>query len=686
MAYFLKYHGVELTDLVKVREVNIPGLPSMSHNSIEVFEREGNLYNGLSFGNRTINIKFFIIGEDKEDYEAKLDEVKQVFYTKKERKLFCGKDNRYIWAVPVDDLIITEVTPKWAECEITLVAYDPYWYHTRTQTVYNDQKKKFIVENECELDVYPVIDVGFTKDTTFLKVENRTTGETILLGGIPTKEGTVIKKNATILWDEMESTTGWTQTSSPIDSDRSTSGTLAVTQNGDGLMAGDFGGNSNGATWHGACYKKTLSTTVEDFKVKVRMSHNSTGANGDPTRPFENDSDTVLSGKKEIYYKVNTSYGLNLRKSSSVKSTKICTIPNGTKLTGSTTKNGWLKTTYNGKTGYCSLSYLKKYIGDTTVTSAQCNYVTIKSTAIRSSASSTSKNKQTIPPDTCIRIITSTTYTDPKDKNKKFYKLAKKYNGKTGYVRADNIIKASDYEVEYEYEVETADDKTGICEIYGYSANNVQLFKMGMYDNNEYYEFTYPRIKKNGETFLIDQTVAPEPDKRVEYSEKGKTIEKELSGKFGSWNEFYGELYIERIDNKWRAYVNKIVDGDVVKTIKTNSVKDKTNSKEKLSYLVIYIGTAGDADKASGMSISDVRVKTATKIDNTVTYNFQEFEDGDVLRIDNSVPAAYLNGRECNDLIDIGSRFFVLEPGENDIRIASDDAPHIDIMWQNKHL
>ena len=146
-------------------------------------------------------------------------------------------------------------------------------------------------------------------------------------------------------------------------------------------------------------------------------------------------------------------------------------------------------------------------------------------------------------------------------------------------------------------------------------------------------------------------------------------------------------IYIERIKNKWYAYVSKIKEGEVVKTIKSKTVTDKDNQDEELSYIVIYFGTTGNAEKASGMAITDINVYTATKIEDNKEYNFQEFEAGDMLTIDNSVPAVYLNDEERNDLIDVGSAFFSLEPGENYIKIASDDdVPNVDIMWNDKYL
>ena len=686
--YYIKYNEIDLTDMVKVREVEIPSLPTIEHSSIDIFERDGGVYNGASYSTREIRLTFIIKPDDKNDYEDYVRDVKRAFYTKEEARLFCGDENLYMWCVPVDEMRIAELGEGCAEAEVNLVSYDPYWYSVDQQGMNNDDKKNFTVDNESDANVYPIIQVGFTKDTTFFQIRNRSTNETILIGGIPEKEKDTIKKNTRILKDAMETTSGWSNTSAPIDAGRSTGGTLSVTSDGKGLMCGNFGSASDGAVWHGACYKKSINTPVKDFKVRIRMRHNSTGVNGDPSHPYQNDTDTPISGSKKTYYKVTARSGLRLRKSASTSSTKLLTIPYGTKLTGTVSK-GWLKTTYNGKTGYCYAQYLKKVTSDDTVTTKQRNYVTMKSTAIRASASKKATNKKTIPAGKCIRCYYDTKYpTTGKDNVKgKFYKLAKPYDGTTGYVWIDNLVQADEYEVDYDPDIETADDKLGVVELYGFSANNVQLFKLSMVDDNEFYEFTYPLIRKNGKDFLKDKTIAPEPKKVTTYNGDTKKVKAILSGKYGSWNEFYGELYIERIKNKWYAYVSKIKEGEVVKTIKSKTVTDKDNQDEELSYIVIYFGTTGNAEKASGIAITDINVYTATKIEDNKEYNFQEFEAGDMLTIDNSIPAVYLNDEERNDLIDVGSAFFSLEPGENYIKIASDDnVPNVDIMWHDKYL
>ena len=686
--YYIKYNESGLRDMVKVRGGEIPSLPTIEHSSIDIFERDGGVYNGASYGTREIKLTFIIKPDNRDDYEQYVQDVKRAFNTKEECRLFCGDENLYIWCVPVDDMVITELGEGCAEGEVNLVSYDPYWYSVDQQAVNNNDKKKFTVENESDTNVYPVIQVGFTRDTTFFQIRNRDTNETILIGGVPEKEKSTIKKNSRVFKDTMETTSGWTNTSAPIDAGRSTGGTLSVTSDGKGLMCGNFGSASDGAVWHGACYKKSIDTPVKDFKVRIRMKHNSSGKNGDPSHPYQNETTPPISGSKSTHYKVTAKSGLRLRKSASTSSTKLLTIPYGTKLTGTVSK-GWLKTTYNGKTGYCYAEYIKDVTSDSTVTSKERNYVTMKSTAIRATASKKATNKKTIPAGKCIRVLYDTKYptTGKDDVKGKFYKLAKPYDGTTGFVLIENLVQANEYTVDYEPEIETADDKLGVVELYGFSANNVQLFKLSMVDDNEFYEFTYPLIRKNGEDFLKDKTIAPEPKKVTTYNGDTKRVESILSGKYGSWNEFYGELYIERIKNRWYAYVQKIKDGQPGKKIKAQPVTDKANQDEELSYIVIYFGTTGNAEKSSGIAITDINVYTATKIEDNKEYNFQEFEVGDILTIDNSIPAVYLNDEERNDLIDVGSSFFPLEPGDNYIKVASDDdVPNIDILWNNKYL
>lgn len=692
--YYLKYNNIDLTELVKVREVEIPSLPTMEHSTKEVFERDGNIYNGLSYKNREIRITFIIQPDNPEDYDVYVNDIKRAFYTKEEAALFCGDETLYIMCVPTGEIYINELGNNCAECEVNLISYDPYWYSTEIQ-LQESTSRMFTVVNNGDAPTFANIGIGISGDSTFVQLENKTTDEKILLGSLPTVGKTPTKSNTKVLYDPMESTSGWVASDATIDGDRAKGGTIAVNEAGEGLKCGNFGSKTDGTTWHGACYRKNLDTAVKNFKVRITMHHNSTGTNGDPSikKPYKDDDSQSTSGATTTYYKVSASPTCNVRKSASLKATIIGRMKYGTKITSYTAQGDWFKISYNGATGYVHKSVVKKVYGTTTVTTNQCNFVTTKNTQLRKNPRDTSFNQITIPAGTQIRCIYSTEYPTEGDGQGQYYKLAKTYKGYSGYVKISDLTRASNYEVEYDEMYETADDKTGVCTLYGFSADGTQLFSMSMIDDNEYYEFTYPLIRKNNKDFLKDKTTAPAPKTNTEYSGGGDgltaTKKYALSGRYGDWNEFYGELYIERISDKWFASVKKIKNGKVLKQIKTSTVKDTTNSDKTLAYVVMYIGTTGDGAKASGMSLNLVEVKQDAKSsqDTSDNINWQEFEEGDGIEIDTSVPLVLLNNREMPELIDVGSEFFKLQPGENIIRIVTDDSkPTISVAFQERYL
>ena len=142
--YYIKYNEIDLTSMVKVREVEIPSLPSIEHSSIDMFERDGELYNGASYGTREIKLTFIIKPDNKKDYEQYVRDVKRTFYTKEERRLFCGDEKLYIWCVPEGEMVITELGSYCAEAEVNLIAYDPYWKIDNERLITNNKEKDYV--------------------------------------------------------------------------------------------------------------------------------------------------------------------------------------------------------------------------------------------------------------------------------------------------------------------------------------------------------------------------------------------------------------------------------------------------------------------------------------------------------------------------------------------------------------
>lgn len=683
--FYVNYNDIDLTGIVDVKDVITTALPPRENKAIDIWERQGSIYNGYKYKEREIKVTFIIqptqeeILENEDILNNYIEDTKRAFDVDGPKALFLGDESKFIFAVPQGDIEIAQIGINTCEGEVNFICYDPMYYSEEAKQYDNeDGKNSVICDNEGSVECYPVIDIGVSQTSHFVQIENLNNSKKILVGSYPELANTTIKEKSTVLSDNCEQTTDWITGSSSVDSDRATNGTLSVTESGAGIMAGDFGSKSTGANWYGTSARKNLDAQVKDFYVECNMSHNSTGKNGDPFQG-SNETETPTSGTRETYYKVKCT-SLNVRSGPGTKYRRIGSLKKNTKIYPSAVSKHWAKINYKGKTAYVSVLYLKKCYRDSTVTATRRNFVTHESTAIRSTYKRSSKNKCTIKTGQVIRCITSKKYLDPTDKKKEryYYKLAKKYKGHTGYVAVANLTAASNTFYEYEIDPDTADDKVGMVEVYGYTANNEQLFRMGLYDDNEYYEFTYPLIRVGGKDFLKDKTVAPAPKTftRYEGGEDKLTVTKEalLSGPYGSWNEFYGKLGIQRKNGKWKAWIYKIKDGKTVKKLPSKSeVKVSGSPTGNLAYIVAYFGTCAESsEKASGMALTHVSVKNLNP-KTTTNPNISIFEEGDTLKVDCYNNRVYLNDKPYNSKVDIGSQFFPLEIGENTIKVSSDD-------------
>ena len=664
--YYLKYNGIDLTQLVKVRDVVIPSLPSIEHNVIDMWEMDGNIFNSLSYNDREIELTAIIQPLDPNDRDIYVNDVKRAFFVREPQPLFLGDESRYIFAVPEGEVQITELGRGTCELEVTLLAYSPYWINKEVQ-ISEFKGKDGTVINGGDVPTTPIISIGVGGPTTFFQIEKKNTKERILIGELPRTEKETVKAKDEILLDNCQTTSGWVNSTAGIDAGCGTGGTLSVASSGRGICAGAFGSGND--TWKGACYRKSIGNSLKDFGVKVNFSFNSTGMNGDPTRVdtgYKDDIGNATSGSVSYSYTVKVNTTLNIRTGPGTNYKRIGSYRNGTVLTGTPT-NGWLKHNYNGQTAYCCMQYLTTNCVDNRTSDTVCNFVTNRITDIRTRPDGYSPSRMTLPVGTVIRCYVKEAKKDD-DSASRYRELYAPYNGCYGYVAIDDMTRASEFSVTYELQGETADDKQGKLQVYGFSSSGVQLFSLSVIDDSAWYEATYPVIKKNGKDFLYDVKYNDLQAKTKEVrSNDTVKYEEILSGAVGNWNDFEGELYIERKDDVWRAYIYKY-NG---KTIESSYVKDSTNGNEKLSYLVIYIGTA-NAEKPSGMAVNEIQVKSLGVVE-PAKHNIQQFDVGDVIEIDCGVPTVKLNGTEANNLVDIGSQFFDLDVGETAIKVASDD-------------
>lgn len=680
MSKIYKYDDAVLNDIFKIRSVKRSILPKRTTDKINIFTRAGYIYNGGKYESLEIEIDFYLKRDTEEEYEEALRTISELFDVE-ELKEF-SIDDKFCYAITEDAIDADPINNISCYGKISLIAYEPYFY--KEEAVHIEGTTELVAENQGNTNTPAIVKVNMSQESHFVQVENTTTGEKILIGNYPTIGNEVIKEKTIEIDDNCENTTGWNVGGANIDSNRgNTGGVLSITDGGYGIMCGDFGTSTT--TWKGVCAKRNLSTGLTDFEITAYFMHNSTGKNGDPTKKtYKNDTETGTATTKKYFYKVKKST-VTVRSSASKKAKSLGTLKKGYKIKTYELANGWLKFDYKFKKGYIKTSSLKRYTETSKVTVSEMNFVTKSNTAIRTTASTKSKNKKTIPAGTVIRCNTA------KHGDNKFYKLAKKYKGYTGYVYISNLIQASDVVFEYPdiEDEEKADDKTGMIELYLFDSNNSKIGKIGLYDDDPYYEFTYPLVQVGNTNFLKDKTVAPDPKVATEIKESnGKlTVSKEnqLSGKYGSWNDFFGKIILKRqrkivkIANKlttkyaWSAEVYKIVDGKVYKPIKKREISSFDYPDTDLASIALYIGTSGTQEKASAMSLNDLVVKNLKPKTTEVNKNVKIFEEGDTLEIDCCNGEIRLNDEDFSSYVDVGSQFFELVPGENIIKISSDD-------------
>lgn len=693
VSYYFNYNNVDLTDLVGIRTVTLQGLPTREIDTLDIWNRVGTIFNGVKNGERTIEVSF-LIKVSKFDYENDPSiiydieqDIRRTLYINEPQPLYIGREDIYINAIATGEMTVEELAPYCLQCGVTFTCCDPIFYSKEVKKFENDGlSKAMTVTNDGTVLTMPLIELGFSQDAHYVSITNNTTYQTLLLGRYPVTSKPTVKPSSLVFKDPMEKTVNWTVGTSLIDVGRNNKGTLTSTDSGEGLTVGDYGDKGSGQ-WYGTSAIANLSSKVKNFKVRTRCSINSKGINGDPYH-VTNKTDDDKEMTKTYYLRPKKS--CTVRASKSVRGKKIGVITKSYKITNLTVDKGWVKITYKGKTGYVQRSSLILMARTRSVTGTAKNFVTTMSTAIRTSPRKSSKNVCTIPTGKVIRCLFSNPIPDPDKPTRKYYKLSKKYsNGKksfSGYICVTNAVQASDVEFEWEEEIDTADNKQGIVEIYGYSSIGTKLFKMMLCDESEYYEHVYPEFFIGPDSIYSYQKNEPSPNKKVTSSGNDDstkiTTDYLLSGKYGSFNEFYGELSVERRDNDWKFNVTKIKDDKAVIS-KTKTYKSSKCSEE-LASIVIYMGTSGD--KENNVAVSHVEVTNLAPTTSLTNSNIVAFEEGDILSINCAECIAYLNGKEFYD-IDVGSDFLELDCGENNLLInTNDQAIDISVLFNERFL
>lgn len=702
-SYTFIYNGVNLTNLIGVRAVDTTVLPPRENHAITIWERPGSIYNSYRYGERTITVTFLIRASQSEYrnnpncMENKLNTLRNVFNVREPKPLYLGSSSRYIYAVPEGDFTMSEIRYDCYECEIQFICHNPEYYSSSVRATNNlaantygmrstsNNSNTIEVYNSGNASAYPIINIGINDTTSFVQIENTTNGNKFLIGSYPKAGMSTLAPTTSILSDDMTVTSRWTD-GAPIingklclDNGRGYLGSIYTTSDGSGIKIVEA---ATGTVWHGIGSYRQLSTALDNFEVRAKLHLNSHGVGGDPTVPQLRNEGNIYSGKRKYIYKVMAP-SVPIRNTPSIDGTVIGTYNKGQYVDPlalmTRESKGWLQV----EGGYCEAVGLKRYIEDSTVTDMAMNVATKKEVEVElMSRPSDDPNESillaTIPGDTPLRIHMWS--------EQGYYKLYIPYSGKIGYVDASKIdTENDDVSIEYpESDLIISDDnKTGICEVYGYSSTGTRLFKLCLSDENEYYSFVTPTVYVGDNKALEDITTVSSGN-RVSDTDEYDVSHDYLSEDNFDWNDFYGELGIRRENNRWQAWIYKIENGATVKKLMLKEQEISDAPTEQLRHVIIYMGTQ-DKNNMCGMAITDIQVDKINDIYQT-DCNVAPFKPGDEIKIDCYNAKVYLNNKLYNN-IDTGSQFIELVTGNNILKATSNRSNmFVTVLFNERYL
>lgn len=673
MAYEVTYAGVPLHDYVSIRNVKRTVLPPRENFTKNIPSQHGEFYMGHKYAPREITLECTLKANSREDFVDGLNELAFILDVNVPSKMIIGDNpDKYVYAV-LDGTVDVEKIRHNGKMELKFVCYDPYIY-AEEEDFFEDEPMKnnakaITIQNGGSTSAYPVLDIGFTKDAHFVQCTD-VAGRTVLVGTPPDVDKTQGTFNPEVLKDHCEVLTNWTSVGNIID-DGIVDGDLVVNAGGWGFTCSNFGSSSEG--WHGGARRRNLSSEVKDFKVEVKMMHNS---KGDLRKTGAGTTAPSTSGGTTVKYQITADPSLRVRSTRSTSGSVLTKIPKGKIVSVSDIQNNWGKVTYNSKTGYIYMQYTKKVQTSSSSgsSSSSTSYKTTDNLRVRKGRGTKYATLTTIPKGKTVSV------SDIKDNWGKVT-----YNGKTGYssmkymqkVTTKSKISTLADEVN---DTITAEDRMGKVEVYGFDKNGNKLFKMSLKDTSEWYEHTYPEIQIGSKVELTENSKTPAPKTTKVKDEKNekKTVTKKIdSGKHGNWNEFEGWFTIERKSNKWKCKIEKIdSSGKVIRKIETSTLSSSSYPTGALANIVVWFGKYKDNIAVDVMNVNEIyvtNVGTAPK----PTENKPIFKNGDSLIIDfgDQTSRVLRRGQTISMMqnMDIGSEFFACPTGESQIGVKSDD-------------
>lgn len=232
----------------------------------------------------------FVVKNDEHALQLK-DELADWLITNEPVPLqFDDEPGRTYYAVVQNTIEDFERFVNLRQGTIQFLCLDPYSYGEE-QTI-EFQSDSVIIENKGTADTEPIFELTAKEPTTFAMVSN---GDEYMMVGRPVDVDELAQPRfTTILNDNCSSLVGWTALPNGAQLDTGIVGGTMYVHGGYGFSAESYGTNPNG--WVGPAIRRSLSETIQNFRVEMRiLANNTSGDVGSLELHLLDENDNVIA-------------------------------------------------------------------------------------------------------------------------------------------------------------------------------------------------------------------------------------------------------------------------------------------------------------------------------------------------------------------------------------------------------
>lgn len=287
------FNGNAVPTDIEVTKITNSVLPPIEVTKLNVAGRDGSFNVQKKFNEREITIDFIIKASSASAFATKVRELADFLYTDDPAELFINAEPTKYYLAMVEVITdIEDVSDTVGTVSVTFKCSKPFSFDTGANipVALNTNGTTTIVSNDGNVVAYPVFEVTFTEDSTFIGLQNVTTNESMIIGTqVRLGEDTPYYPTENVYAGDMSNLADWTQiatsTLNKIDiGDITTLHTLRSTtiagtsQTGYGIESGSYG---TGSTWHGAVSEYDASGyagTLDDWSITWDVQYISAGA------------------------------------------------------------------------------------------------------------------------------------------------------------------------------------------------------------------------------------------------------------------------------------------------------------------------------------------------------------------------------------------------------------------------